>query len=60
VVSLAEVYAIFAYYLRHRPEVDSYLVEQEREGVEVQARIESIDPPDGLRATLLARLVCGR
>ena len=55
-VSLADVYAIFAYYLRHRAEVDSYLSEQEHEGTAIQARIESTDPPEGLRAKLLARL----
>jgi uncharacterized protein (DUF433 family) len=55
-VSLADVCAIFSYYLRHRAEVEEYLAEQEREGAEIQARIESIDPPGGLRAKLLARL----
>jgi len=55
-VSLADVYAIFAYYLRHRAEVEAYLAEQEREGAEIQLRIEANDPPGGLRATLLARL----
>lgn len=55
-VSLADVYAIFAYYLRHRAEVEEYLAAQEREGAEIQARIEAIYPPDGLRAKLLARL----
>jgi uncharacterized protein (DUF433 family) len=37
-------------------EVEAYLAEQEREGAEIQLRIEANDPPDGLRATLLARL----
>jgi uncharacterized protein (DUF433 family) len=55
-VSLADVYAIFAYYLRHRAEVEAYLAEQERLGGELQQRIEEIYPPDGLRAKLLARL----
>lgn len=55
-VSLADVYAIFAYYLRHRAEVDAYLAEQQREGAEIQSRIEANDPPEGLRAKLLARL----
>ena len=55
-VSLADVYAIFAYYLRHRAEVETYLAEQEREGAEIQVRIEANDPPEGLRARLLARL----
>ena len=55
-VSLADVYAIFTYYLRHKPEVEAYLDEQEREGAEIQARIEAEYPPEGLRAKLLARL----
>lgn len=55
-VSLADVYAIFAYYLRHRAEVEEYLAAQEREGAEIQARIEASYPSDGLRAKLLARL----
>lgn len=55
-VPLADIYAIFAYYLRHRLEIEAYLVEQEREGAEIQARIEAIYPPEGLRAKLLARL----
>lgn len=55
-VSLADVYAIFAYYLRHRAEVEAYLAAQEREGAEIRARIEALYPPDGLRAKLLARL----
>lgn len=55
-VALADVYAIFSYYLRHRAEVEEYLIEQEQEGARVQARIEALHPPDGLRAKLLARL----
>lgn len=56
-VSLADVYAIFSYYLRHRGEVDAYIAEQEREGGEIRARLEATYPPEeGLRAKLLARL----
>lgn len=55
-VSLADVYAILAYYLRHRAEVEAYLGEQMHEGAEIQARIEAAYPPEGLRAKLLARL----
>jgi hypothetical protein len=47
---------IFAYYLRHRAEVEAYLAEQEREGADIQFRIEANDPPEGLRARLLAVL----
>ena len=54
-MSLADVYAISSFYLRHRSDVEAYLVEQEREGAELQARIEANDPPQGLRAKLLAR-----
>ncbi len=56
-VSLADVYAVFAYYLRHRTEVENYLAEQQHEGDEVRERIQALYPPrEGLRATLLARL----
>ena len=55
-VSLADVYAIFAYYLRHRAEIEAYLIDQQREGDEVQTQIEAADSPVGLRAKLLARL----
>lgn len=55
-VALVDVYAVLAYYLRHRVEVEAYLAEQEREGDEVQVFIESVYPPDGLRAKILARL----
>lgn len=49
-VPLADVYLIFSYYLRHRAEVEAYLAEQEREGAQIQARIERIYPPEGVRA----------
>lgn len=55
-VALVDVYAVLAYYLRHRAEVEAYLANQEREGAERQAFIESVYPPDGLRAKILARL----
>ena len=55
-VSLADVYVIFAYYLRHRGEVEAYLAEQVREGAEIQARIEASDRPEGLRARLIAHI----
>lgn len=56
-VPLADVYAIFSYYLRHRAEIETYLAEQERDGAAIQARIEKLHPmPEGLRAKLFARL----
>ncbi|MCA0323776.1 MAG: DUF433 domain-containing protein [Actinobacteria bacterium] len=60
-VSLADAYAVFTYYLRHRDEVEAYLAERERHGAEVRARVEATWPPEeGLRARLLARLESDR
>jgi uncharacterized protein (DUF433 family) len=56
-VRLAEVYAILAYYLSHREEVDAYLAEQDRKAAEIRAAIEKEYPPDPkLRERLQARL----
>lgn len=56
-VPLADVYAIFAYYLRHRDEVEEYIAEQERQGAEARERVEAEFPlNESLRAKLLARL----
>jgi uncharacterized protein (DUF433 family) len=55
-VPLADVYAVLAYYLKHRRDVEDYLAEQERLGDEVQARMEATYPADTLRAKLMARL----
>lgn len=41
VVTLAEVYAVIAYYLRHRQEVEQYLAEREKTADEVRRKIES-------------------
>lgn len=43
-ISLGDVYAIFTYYLRHRPEVEKYLEQQIRQDTEVQAGIEAVFP----------------
>ena len=40
-VQLADVYAVIAYYLSHRDVVEGYLRQQEADGDEVQAEIES-------------------
>lgn len=55
-VSLADVYAIFSYYLRHMPDVERYLRGQEELSTELQTRVEVNDGAEGLRAKLLARL----
>ena len=38
--SLADVYAVVAYYLKHRREVEDYLAEREEKAAEVRERIE--------------------
>jgi len=55
-VPLADVYAVFTYYLRHKAEVEAYLDAQERDATQLQEQIEAWSPPEGLRAKLLARL----
>jgi uncharacterized protein (DUF433 family) len=56
VVSVAEVYAVIAFYLRHREEVDRYLEECEREADEIWAKINARQGDSKeWRATLLAR-----
>lgn len=54
--ALADVYAVIAYYLRHREDIEAYLAEREQQAQEVRQRIESQqgDLAD-LRGRLLAR-----
>jgi uncharacterized protein (DUF433 family) len=54
-VDLADVYAIIGYYLRHRTEVDTYLLLQEQRSQEVRQENEQRFPSAGLRDRLLAR-----
>ena len=53
-LDLADVYAVIAYYLRHRDEVRSYLERREREAAALRTEIEAKHPPV-TRAELLAR-----
>ncbi|HJT76582.1 MAG TPA: DUF433 domain-containing protein [Gemmataceae bacterium] len=39
--TLVDIYAVIAYYLRHREEVEAYLEERESRAEEVRQRIES-------------------
>ena len=38
--TLADIYSVIAYYLRHRDEVDAYLAERERRAESIRMRIE--------------------
>ncbi len=40
--SVAEVYAIIAYYLNNKTELDKYLEEQEKEAEEIRKKIEAM------------------
>lgn len=53
---LADIYAVIAYYLRHRSDIESYLSEREQKAQEVRHRIENHqrDLTD-FRVRLLAR-----
>ena len=48
-VSLADIYAIIAYYLRYRDQVDAYLAEQEAAGERVRREVEERFPATELR-----------
>ena len=54
-VSLAEVYAVLAYYLRNQDEVEGYLREQAAAEAAARDEVEARFPAAGLRQRLLAR-----
>ena len=55
-LQLADVYAVIAYYLRHRKEVDEYLQTRREEAERLRQEIEAMQPNRAeLRAKLLAR-----
>src|SRR5436190_8217181 len=53
-LELPDVYAVIAYYLRHREEVDGYLKARRAEAEELREKIESNQPD---RAALRERLL---
>jgi uncharacterized protein (DUF433 family) len=55
-LSVADVYAILAFYFHHREEVDAYIQEKEARGDELRKMIEARQgSQEGLRERLLAR-----
>jgi uncharacterized protein (DUF433 family) len=54
-LALADVYAVIAYYLRHRVDVDTYLTAQQEESALIRQQNEARFPPLGVRARLLSR-----
>jgi uncharacterized protein (DUF433 family) len=56
-LTLADVYAVIAYYLRHRGEVEDYLARREQQAEEVRQRT---DAQQGDLAEIRARLLAQR
>ncbi|MBX3054805.1 MAG: DUF433 domain-containing protein [Caldilineaceae bacterium] len=55
-LTLADTYAVIAYYLRHSQEIQAYLTERENRAASVRKKIEDAQPDlAGLRQRLLAR-----
>lgn len=54
-LKLADVYAVIAYYLRARAEVETYLAQRRKRAAQVRAENEARFDPAGIRERLLAR-----
>lgn len=54
-LDLADIYAVIAYYLRRRSDVDNYLSWRRVEGATIQRQNEAHADPAGIRERLLAR-----
>lgn len=56
-LKLVDVYSVVTYYLSHRPELDAYLQERERQGDEIERQVRARPEVQGIRERLLARRV---
>lgn len=54
-VSLADIYSVIAYYLRHTSSVVEYLAQRQAQAEQVRQMNETRFDPNGIRARLLAR-----
>ena len=54
-VSLADVYQVVGYYLRHSCDMGTYLTGRRKKNLEIKASNESRWPPSGLRDRMLNR-----
>ncbi|QLE55130.1 DUF433 domain-containing protein [Nostoc sp. TCL26-01] len=52
---LSDIYLVIGYYLRHKAEVDVYLLERQHQATVIQQEIEQRFNPLGIRERLLAR-----
>lgn len=56
VLQLADIYAVIAYYLKHREKVDAYLEKRHRQVAAVREEFEKRFPSEGLKERLRDRL----
>jgi uncharacterized protein (DUF433 family) len=54
-VTLADIYSVIAYYLRHQSEVRAYLAQRQRQTAQVREENERRFDPTGVRDRLVAR-----
>ena len=54
-VSLADVYSVITYYLRHKTEVSAYLHRRQEQAATVREEVERRIPPSDIREQLIAR-----
>ena len=54
-LTLADVYSVIAYYLRHQPEVRAYVTKRQQQAAQVREENERRFDPAGVRDRLLAR-----
>jgi uncharacterized protein (DUF433 family) len=54
-LSLADVYATIAFYLKHQSDVETYLQQRRQQAQEIRAMNQTRFDPQGLRDRLLAR-----
>jgi uncharacterized protein (DUF433 family) len=59
-VSLADIYSVIGYVLRHRAEVAGYLAERADQQVAIQQQNETKFSPEGIRDRLMARRKPGK
>jgi uncharacterized protein (DUF433 family) len=52
---LSDIYSVIGYYLRHKAEVDAYLLERQRQAAAIRQETEQLFNPVGIRDRLLAR-----
>src|SRR5437899_3331014 len=54
-LNLADVYAVIAYYLRRRSDVEAYFQKRQQQAKEIRQQNEAQFDPQGIRDRLLAR-----